>query len=97
MTDAEKFEQSANKPHEFHIQIDRTHYETMETKLTGEQIRLLPKPPIGPDRDLYEVVPGHQDRKIDDAEIVEIKDGLRFFTAPRQINPGVCWTKERSF
>lgn len=77
-------------PHkqEFRIQIDRVHYEVTQREMTGLQLRNVPKPPIGPDRDLFEVVPGHTDRKIADDEVVEIRDGERFFTAPAQINPG---------
>ena len=75
------------------IQIDRKEYrlqrkQLQDGKLTGRQIRRLPDPDVGPDRDLYEVVPGSSDRKIEDDELVVIRNGLRFFTAPRQINPG---------
>lgn len=73
---------------EFHIQIDREHFTVHQRALTGAQLRQLPSPPIGPDRDLFEVVPGHPDRKIANDEPVEMHDGLRFFTAPAQINPG---------
>jgi hypothetical protein len=74
--------------HEFHIQIDRVHYTVEHRQLTGEQLRHVPPTPIGPDRDLFEVVPGGTDRKIANNEVVEIRDGKRFFTAPAQINPG---------
>lgn len=74
--------------HEFHIQIDRVHYTVTERHMTGEQLRHVPPTPIGPDRDLFEVVPGGTDRKIANDEVVEIRDGKRFFTAPAQINPG---------
>jgi Multiubiquitin len=74
--------------HEFHIQIDRVHYTVHKHIMTGLELRHVPKPPIGPDRDLFEVVPGGTDRKIADDEKVEIRDGKRFFTAPAQINPG---------
>lgn len=74
--------------HHFEIQIDRTHYTVTLREMTGLQLRQVPKPPIGPDRDLFEVVPGGSDRKIANDELVEIRNGLRFFTAPAQINPG---------
>lgn len=74
--------------HEFHIQIDREHFTVSQPALTGAQLRQLPNPPIGPDRDLFEVVPGRPDRKIANDELVEMHDGLRFFTAPAVINPG---------
>jgi len=73
----------------FEIQIDRHHYTVKLRHMTGTQLRHVPTPPIGPDRDLFEVVPGGSDRKIGDEEVVEIRNGLRFFTAPAQINPGV--------
>ena len=76
------------RPEEFRIQIDRNHYTVHKRILTGEEIRHLPSPPIGPDRDLWEVVPGGPDRKIGNSEDVEMRNGLRFFTAPAQINPG---------
>ncbi len=78
----------APKPHEFHIQIDRAHFTVTQSQLTGAQIRQIPPTPIGPDRDLFEVVPGGTDLKIANDQVVEIRDGKRFFTAPAQINPG---------
>lgn len=80
---------SAEKPeHQFKIQIDRVHYEVAESEMTGAEIRSVPAPPIGAERDLFEVVPGQPDRKIADGDVVEIRNGKRFFTAPGQINPG---------
>ena len=76
------------RPEHIQIQIDRVHYEVDVTQMTGEQLRQLPKPPIGPDRDLFEVLPGHSDRKIENNEEVELRNGTRFFTAPAHINPG---------
>jgi Multiubiquitin len=81
-------EKEQHPQHEFHIQIDRVHYTVTQHFMTGEQLRHVPPTPIGPDRDLFEVVPGGTDRKIADNEEVEIRDGKRFFTAPAQINPG---------
>ena len=72
----------------FQIQIDRTHYTVHQREMTGMELRKVPTPPIPADRDLYEVRPGQPDRLIEDATVVEIRDGLRFFTAPHHINPG---------
>ena len=72
----------------FTIRIDRTEYEWPEEKIAGSQLRRLPPTPIPPERDLYQVIPGHPDRKIKDDDTVEVHDGLRFFTAPNTINPG---------
>ena len=76
------------RPQEFHIQIDRVHYTVTKRQMTGAEIRDLPRPPVPADRDLYEVRPGESDLLVEDATVVEIHDGLRFFTAPSHITPG---------
>lgn len=55
-------------------------------KLTGDEIRHLGR--IAQDRDLFEVVLGGSDRKIGNDDAVEIRNHMRFFTAPARINPG---------
>jgi len=77
-----------DRPKTFEIKIDRTTYKVTEPVLTGAQLRGLPEPDIGPERDLFEVVPGGSDLKIEADATVEMRNGLRFFTAPAQINPG---------
>jgi hypothetical protein len=72
----------------FQIQIDRVHYTVEQDTLTGAQLRSLVEPPIGQERDLFEVVPGGTDRKIEATDVVRMRNGLRFFTAPSHINPG---------
>ena len=76
------------RPKVFEIKIDRTNFKVREMILTGAQLRRLPEPDIGTDRDLFEVVPGGSDLKIETDAAVEMRNGLRFFTAPTQINPG---------
>ena len=83
---------SSPKPKGFRIRIDRAEYEVETEKLSGAEIRLVPPTPIPADRDLFQVVPGHPDRKIKDDDTVEMHDGLRFFTAPNTINPGIDCT-----
>lgn len=75
-------------PKQFEIKIDRLMYKVESETLTAEGLRKLPEPDIGPDRDLFEVVPGGSDIKIEAGVIVAMRNGLRFFTAPAQINPG---------
>ena len=72
----------------FRIRIDRTEYVVHQEEMTGLELRQVPQPPIGPDRDLFEVLMVGPDLKIGNDQIVKIRDGLRFFTAPAQINPG---------
>jgi hypothetical protein len=76
------------KPETIEIKIDRAHYKVSQETLTGAQLRQVPDPDIGPERDLFEVVPGGSDRKIENDMPVTMRNGLRFFTAPAQINPG---------
>lgn len=76
-----------------HVRVDREDVEVSpdnlnDGTLTGQQIRELANPPIGADRDIFEIVPGGSDKKIEDGETVTIRDHLRFFSAPRNINPG---------
>jgi hypothetical protein len=72
----------------FVIKIDRPEYRVHKRELTGLELRHVPQPPIGPERDLFEVVPGGSDVKIANDAEVKMRNGLRFFTAPAQINPG---------
>lgn len=89
LEEIEEAEKHQHKVH-FEIKIDRSTYRVEQDKMTGRQLRVLPSPPIGPEFDLFEVVPGGSDRKIEDNEVVEMRNGLRFFTAPAHINPGRC-------
>ena len=80
-------------PSPFHIRVDRQDVQVLpaglhDGKLTGKEIRELATPPIGADRDLFEIVPGGSDQKIGDDDTVPIRDHIRFFSAPRNINPG---------
>ena len=86
---SEALQQEHKEPVRFEIQIDRQHFTVTSHFMTGAQLRHLPTPPIGPDRDLFEVVPGGSDQKIENDQVVEIRNGLRFFTAPAHINPGL--------
>lgn len=71
------------------IFIDGEQYRPTNDDLTGSQIRQLVNPAIGPDRDLWLDVPGASDEKIENDQVVELKNGMHFFTAPAQINPGL--------
>lgn len=70
------------------IRIDRVEYEVYERKMTGAKLRALPSPDVAADRDLWRDVPDKRDVKVQDEDIVHLKDGMRFFTAPGRINPG---------
>lgn len=87
-------------PHMLHIRVDREDIQISPDRLdndglTGQQIRQLATPPIGTDRDLFEIVPGGSDRKIEDGDKVAIRDHVRFFSAPRNINPGTSASRRQ--
>lgn len=70
------------------IHIDRELFEVDEPELTGAALRALPSPPVGAERDLYEIRPGQDDSLVEDHVSVRLRPGQRFFTAPGRINPG---------
>jgi len=70
------------------IRIDRAEYEVFHRKMTGAQLRTVPSPDVAADRDLWRDVPDKRDVKVQDEDVVHLKDGMRFFTAPGRINPG---------
>jgi len=57
-------------------------------QLSGDELRNLPEPPVGPDRDLWLEVHGGLDRIIQPGDKVDLHAQMRFFTVPRVINPG---------
>jgi hypothetical protein len=85
--DQQVHDDKGHKEH-FNIRIDREHFTVEQPELTGAQLRTLPNPDVPDDRDLYEVRPGDDDLLIERDDKVRMRDGLRFFTAPTQINPG---------
>lgn len=81
----------APKPDKVPIFIDGTKYQAHAHELTGTQIRALAQPPVGEDRDLWlDIVDelDELDELINDDQVVELGDKMRFFTVPRVINPG---------
>jgi hypothetical protein len=71
------------------LQIDHKPYKAPNELMTGAEIRALAEPPIGPDRDLFQVIPGPEDDvKVGDHKLVELKPGMHFYSAPKSINPG---------
>lgn len=70
------------------IYIDGIKYHSEGGKLTGAQLRLVPLPPVGTDRDLWLDTADELDDLIEDDEVVELRNNMRFFTVPRVINPG---------
>ena len=68
------------------IRIDRKEYVVSGPEMQGMELRQAAD--IPGDRDIFEIVPGHSDRKVEDEHVIRVGNGSRFFTAPRTINPG---------
>jgi hypothetical protein len=85
-------EQHSEEKHEHDfvpIFIDDKPYKAPKKAMTGAELRQLARPPIGADRDLFLVVPGPgDDQKIGDHQVVHLKPGMHFYSAPSTINPG---------
>ena len=81
--------EKASKPKSYRIKIDRGQYDVEAESLSGSELRALPEPDLGNDVDLYLESRGDEDdRKIEDSDSVEMRNGLHFFSAARTINPG---------
>jgi hypothetical protein len=79
----------AQKETKVQIHIDHDHFTVTIPTMTGQELRTLPEPDIGPDRDLFLKVPGpDDDQPIGNEDPVELKNGMHFFTAPATITPG---------
>lgn len=80
-----------NNPHKsYSIHIDRQMFKVDQERMTGLALRALPTPPVDETRDLFEVVPGGLDVLVGDGDVVELKEGMHFVTAPRDVTPGSC-------
>lgn len=71
------------------VNVDSFSCPVHETRLSGEQIRCLPRGGVSRNDDLFLVVSGGKDRKIYDSTIVDIEPGMRFITAPHVLDPEV--------
>jgi hypothetical protein len=72
------------------IHIDKEVFKVEQSSMTGAELRQLPTPAIGPERDLFLVVPGPTDDiRVENEQEIGLKDGMHFFTAPSTITPGV--------
>jgi hypothetical protein len=89
MTDAERGEHDRH-PDVFKVRIDRETFEVAQQRITGQQLRELPNPPIGDDRDLYEEVADGDDKLIKRSDVVTLNedDITAFFTSPTHVTPG---------
>lgn len=70
------------------IVIDKVKYRVPSREMTGREIRALAEPDICADRDLWNDVVDALDEIVEDDDVIQLKKGMRFFSVPREINPG---------
>lgn len=70
------------------IHIDKKEYHAPKAAMTGAELRQLANPVIGEERDLWLEVPGSADERIDDDQLLTLRNGEHFFSSPRTITPG---------
>jgi len=68
------------------IHIDKKQYRAPKEEMTGAELRALAG--ITDKYDLWKKVPGGDDIKIGRDEVVVLKNGDHFYTAPSTLNPG---------
>lgn len=78
------------RPEAVQILIDRKHYVAPKEEMTGVEIRQIPDPDIAADRDLWLEVPHGDDDRIEDNQTVHLHNGMKFYTAPKTIDPGAA-------
>jgi Multiubiquitin len=68
------------------IHIDKQLREAQKTPMTGAELKILGEVKAG--LDLFQKIPGKDDKLIKDADSVDLKDGDQFYSAPSSLNPG---------
>lgn len=75
--------------------VDRQHYQVEPGSCSGADLRALTRNPLSEEHplrgewDLWRVVPGGDDIKVEPSDVVELdRSGFRFFSAPRYITGG---------
>jgi len=73
--------------HPINILVDKKLIKVTDDTLTGAEIKTLGSVPSG--YELWQEVPGDKDILVNDADTVEIKSGLKFFSTKPTIDPGI--------
>jgi hypothetical protein len=68
------------------IHIDNKGYKAPKNPMTGTELKQLGG--ISGGYDLWQKVPGTDDKLINDGESVQLKNGMHFYSAPSSLNPG---------
>lgn len=74
---------------EIEIEIDRHAFRVPAWPISGAELRQLPSPPIGDDRDLFQIFSGDRaDLMVPEDQAIDFENGTTFFSTPRTISAG---------
>jgi hypothetical protein len=81
--------QATGREGKVEIKIDGHSFWIEPAPISGADLRALPIPPIGADRQLFQIFAGTQaDLMIADDQIVDLENGVEFFSSPLTITAG---------
>jgi hypothetical protein len=86
LTKAESKDKDKDKDHDIQIHIDNKGYKASKNPMTGTELKQLGG--IAGNYDLWQKVPGKDDKLIKDSDSVQLKNGDHFYSAPSSLNPG---------
>lgn len=88
MAEAEDRGQPAGEE-KIEIRIDRHVFQVAPRPISGAELRQLPIPPIGDDRDLFQIFSGARaDLIVPEDQAIDFENGTDFFSTPRSISAG---------
>jgi hypothetical protein len=70
------------------IHIDKKLCDAPKETMSGAELKTLGG--VKSDRDLFKTIPGKDDLLVKDADLVTLKPGDHFYSAPSSLNPGCC-------
>jgi hypothetical protein len=74
--------------HRVVVHIDRNQYEVTVDEMSEADLRRLPSPEIGDEYDLWIEQPGQEDHRLEQGEVVALRNGMHFTSVQRATNPG---------
>jgi len=83
---AEHHKSRTPEKNEPHFVMNRVRFWVTKPEMTVREIKRLDSSLFGKAVDLYQIIPGDNDKKFDDEDTVKLRPYIRFFTAPKQIS-----------
>lgn len=68
------------------VHIDDNKRDAPKPVMTGDELRVLG--PVAANRTLWQVIPGGDDNLVDNAEPIELKNGMHFYSVATTVGEG---------